>query len=160
MKPRPSNDIDIDIEIRSTGWRVIDELTGLAQDCLSAATAGYCPHVFTELSVLFTDNAHIQELNRDYRGQDKPTNVLSFSTIADIEVPVLGDIVLAFETVKAEAAQQHISLEHHITHLLIHGYLHLQGLDHENEQEATQMEALEIKLLAGLGISNPYANET
>lgn len=156
----PLDDIEIDIDIREASWDAASDLGMLARTVLSTAAAQYTPRAFTELSVLFTNNAHIQELNRDYRGQDKPTNVLSFPTVSDIAIPVLGDIILALETVKLEAEQQNISLEHHITHLLIHGYLHLQGLDHENEQEATEMEALEIKLLAGLGIANPYASET
>ncbi len=170
MKPRPAHPpscvIDIDIEIRSADWQVVTELSDLAHRCILAAQAHYCPRAFSEISLMFTDNAHIQDLNRDYRGQDKPTNVLSFPTVTDptvteIELPgqndvVLGDVVLAFETVAGEALAQGISLETHISHLLIHGYLHLQGLDHETEQEALVMEALEIKLLAGLGIANPY----
>ena len=156
MKPRPLPEIDIDLDIRSADWQIVDGLSELASTCILAARAHYCPRAFSEISLVFSDNDHMQILNRDYRGQDKPTNVLSFPTNTQLDIPVLGDVVLALETVKLEAEQHSISLENHISHLLIHGYLHLQGLDHENEQDAQEMEALEIKLLAGLGISNPY----
>ena len=153
------NDIEIDISIRDTRWDAVADLQVLAQRALAAARVQYCPRPFSEISLLFTDNAQIQDLNSQYRGQNKPTNVLSFPTEAVPAIPALGDVVLAFETIEAEALRGGILLEHHITHLLIHGYLHLQGLDHEDEGEAVPMQALEIKALAGLGIANPYAKD-
>ena len=107
-----------------------------------------------ELSLAFINDAEIQTLNCDYRGKDTPTNVLSFPDNGP--APLLGDIVLAFETIQREAAGKSVSLHHHLSHLIIHGFLHLQGYDHETEAEATQMEALEIKALAALNIDNPY----
>ena len=91
-------------------------------------------------------------LNRDYRGKDAATNVLSFPQPA----PLLGDIILARETVVREAAEKGVSFEAHLVHLIIHGWLHLQGYDHETEADAARMEAIEIAALARLGIDNPY----
>ena len=150
------DDIEIGIDIRDTRWDAVENLAALVHTALVAATAQYCTRPFTEISLLFTDNAQIKELNRTYRGKDMPTNVLSFPTDAKLAVPILGDVVLAFEVIADEARNGNIALEDHITHLLIHGYLHLQGLDHETDADALIMEALEIKTLAGLGISNPY----
>lgn len=150
------DDFEIDIDIRAAGWGAAADLTAIAHAALSAAAAQYCPRSFTEISLLFTDNAQIKDLNKTYRAQDKPTNVLSFPTDAALDIPVLGDVALAFEVIADEARASKITLGDHITHLLIHGYLHLQGLDHETSAEAAIMEALEIKTLAGLGISNPY----
>ncbi|RED51498.1 putative rRNA maturation factor [Aestuariispira insulae] len=115
-----------------------------------------------ELSLVLSDDASVQELNREWRGKDKPTNVLSFPADDEDEAPLpgmprmLGDIVLALETVSREAREQNKSFDHHLTHLVIHGLLHLIGYDHIEDDEAEIMEALEIKLLAGMGISNPY----
>jgi len=158
--PKPILDeIEIDIDIRSTRWDAVEDLRRLADTALSAATTQYCTRSFTEISLLFTDNAQIKNLNLTYRGKDKPTNVLSFPTDAALTIPVLGDVVLAFETIESEAKDGGVALQDHITHLLIHGYLHLQGLDHENDADAEVMEAFEIKALAGLGIANPYDRE-
>lgn len=117
-----------------------------------------------EVSLALCDDAHIRELNRDYRGFDKPTNVLSFGAF-DPEIPLvagqpilLGDVILARETVVREAAQQEKLVSDHVTHLLVHGVLHLLGFDHENDEEADAMEGLEIAVLGKLGIANPYRN--
>ncbi|MBN1783554.1 MAG: rRNA maturation RNase YbeY [Alphaproteobacteria bacterium] len=96
-----------------------------------------------EISFLLTDDATIQKLNKDYRGKDKPTNVLSFET-EDAEM--LGDVVLAFETIERESAQEK-SFEHHLTHLIAHGILHLIGYDHIEDSEAEIMEAKEDEIL-------------
>ena len=116
-----------------------------------------------ELTVTLTDDANIKILNRDYREKHKPTNVLSFpmfDTMSDIPngagaIP-LGDIIIAFETIKREAVEQQKSLSDHFTHMLIHGFLHLLGYDHMNDKDAKAMESLEIKILKELSISNPY----
>ncbi len=115
-----------------------------------------------EVSVLFTDDAHIAALNQRWRDKSGPTNVLSFPTAGrqshPEEAAQLGDIVLGFETVTKEAAEAGLTLADHITHLLVHGLLHLLGYDHEEEQAAEAMEALETEILATLGIANPYAD--
>jgi probable rRNA maturation factor len=105
------------------------------------------------LTVLFSDDAQLQQLNHDYRGKNKPTNVLSFPSG---EQDFLGDIALAYETVRSEKIAQRKSWRAHSMHLLIHGTLHLLGYDHEIEADAKIMEALEIQLLAQLGLVNPY----
>lgn len=124
-----------------------------------------------EISVTLTDDAGIQALNREYRGKDKPTNVLSFPQIEDwsaeasamqernaLPVLILGDIVVARETLLREVTEQNKSLKDHFTHMLVHSVLHLLGYDHEVEGEAEAMESLEIDILRGFGIKNPYQN--
>lgn len=113
-----------------------------------------------ELSILLSDDARIRVLNRDYRGEDKPTNVLSFPAGdegAAGRPRLLGDVVLALETIRREAAAQSKPLADHLSHLTVHGLLHLLGHDHETETQATAMEAFETEILRGLGIADPYA---
>lgn len=127
-----------------------------------------------EIAVRLTDDGEVQALNRDFRGKDKPTNVLSFPQVqADLlatlsnsdakETPggeiLLGDIVLARETCAREADEKGISIPDHATHLIVHGTLHLVGYDHIDDAGAGAMEALEVKALASLGIANPYADQ-
>ena len=112
------------------------------------------PQGGTELSILFTDDAHIQSLNKGFRGKDKPTNVLSFPQGSG---PLLGDIALAAETVRNEAALAKKAVEAHIAHLIVHGFFHLIGYDHMAEEEAEAMEALERDALRRMGIADPYA---
>ncbi len=122
-----------------------------------------------EISVKFSNNAEVQALNKAYRGKDKPTNVLSFPQIqpdlletlanTDDGEALLGDIILAYETCRDEAAAKDISFSNHVTHLIVHGSLHLLGYDHENETDAGIMEHFEINALATLGIANPYAEQ-
>lgn len=119
-------------------------------------------------SVLLTDDAQVHDLNHEWRGKDKPTNVLSFPMLAREDVlalsrqgppELLGDVALALETCQREAAEKGISLAHHAAHLIIHGLLHLAGHDHElTAQDARTMEHLEIKALAQLGIADPYGD--
>lgn len=122
-------------------------------------------HKHTFVYVCLADDAVVQELNRNFRGLDKPTNVLSFANLdsADFvaaDTPFteidLGNIILAYETVCQEAMEQKITFEAHFSHLLVHGFLHILGYDHMTEQEAEQMESLEIKILNQLNIANPY----
>ncbi len=106
-----------------------------------------------EVSLVLMNDEEIQILNRTFRHHDTPTNVLSFSSDEKEE---LGDIILAFETVKREADEAGISPLHHMLHLIIHGFLHLLGYDHEEEEAAQKMEILEIQILETLSIANPY----
>lgn len=120
-------------------------------------------------SVMFADDAEVHELNREWRGKDKPTNVLSFPMLERADLlalspdgppELLGDIALALETCTREAAEKGVSVEAHATHLIVHGLLHLAGHDHEtSDADATAMEALETKALALLGIADPYGGE-
>ncbi|GGJ58107.1 rRNA maturation RNase YbeY [Sphingopyxis bauzanensis] len=122
-----------------------------------------------EVAVRLTDDAEVQTLNRDFRGKDKPTNVLSFPQVQDDLLEglansddgeiLLGDIVLARETCAREAEEKAISIADHATHLIVHGTLHLLGYDHGDDASAGAMEALEVKALASLGIANPYADQ-
>lgn len=131
-----------------------------------AALADAAPLV--EVAVRLTDDAEVQTLNRDFRGKDKPTNVLSFPQVQDDLLEglansddgeiLLGDIVLARETCAREAAEKGVSLTEHATHLIVHGMLHLVGYDHIDDAAAAAMEAIEVKALASLGIANPYAD--
>ena len=123
--------------------------------------------VSVEVAVKLSDDAEVQSLNANYRGKDKPTNVLSFPMVqpdllqslenSDDGEALLGDIILARETCAAEAAEKDISLHQHATHLMVHGTLHLLGYNHENEADAERMEDLEVKALASLGLPNPYS---
>ena len=120
------------------------------------------------VSVLFTSNAQVHELNREWRQRDKPTNVLSFPMLERDELlalapegppEMLGDIALAYETCAREANEKGIPFGHHAAHLIIHGLLHLAGHDHVNsDEEAEAMEALEIRALAKMGIADPYGD--
>jgi probable rRNA maturation factor len=116
-----------------------------------------------EVSLVLADDAMVRDLNRRYRGQDKPTNVLSFAALDDEDDPspedgplLLGDVILAFETTRAEALADDKSVAAHMVHLVVHGVLHLLGYDHIEEDEAQEMETAERAILAGLGISDPY----
>lgn len=161
--------LDIDIE----GWPA-GEWEALAQRAADAA-AQLAPELANdrlEVSILFTSDAEVHALNREWRGKDKPTNVLSFPMLDCAQLlalapdgppempPVpLGDLALAHETCAREAAAKGIPLEDHAAHLLIHGFLHLAGHDHEiSPEDAEKMEALEILALAEMGIADPYGD--
>ena len=118
-----------------------------------------------ELAVMLTDDAGIRTLNRNWRGIDKPTNVLSFPALApsgrrgtDDAPRMLGDIAIAYETTRKEADDEQKPFDHHLSHLAVHGFLHLIGYDHENDYDAEKMESLEQEILAQLGIPDPYAD--
>lgn len=164
--PEPRADgagIVADILVEADGWDDPEPLQALVDRALAAALAGSRPPLAdgAEVSVVFSDDAHVRSLNRQYRGKDAATDVLSFpaAPIGASELgPLLGDIVLARETIRREAGADGIAFDAHLTHLVIHGFLHLLGYDHEQEADAAAMEALETSILAGLGIADPYAD--
>ncbi len=157
--------LDIDIE----GWPA-GEWEALAQ-AVSEAVADVTPELANprlSASLLFTTDAEVHALNREWRDRDKPTNVLSFPMLArddllalssDGPPEMLGDLALAHETCAREAAEKGVSVEHHTAHLITHGLLHLAGYDHEaSDEDADAMEAFEIAILAKMGIADPYAD--
>ena len=155
--------IDIVLSRQDSGWADEEQLFDLSQRVVSTATdilklnaAGPC-----ELSIVFAGDAMVKGLNAKWRGKDKATNVLSFPAFplqpGDALPPLLGDVVLAFKTVASEAEHEGKPFSHHVSHLVLHGLLHLLGYDHETEAEAEGMEALERAILAKLAIPDPYA---
>jgi probable rRNA maturation factor len=139
---------------------VIQRAVAIAAEMTDADTAD------AELAVMLTDDAGIRTLNSNWRGIDKPTNVLSFPALAPPmplagtdDIPrMLGDIAIAYETARREADDEQKPFDHHLSHLTVHGFLHLVGYDHETDDEAEAMESLEIEILAQLGIPDPYAD--
>lgn len=153
--------LSVEIAVENGNWP--EGLEPLAERVLSTALAhcGYAIEGPCELSVLLTDNAAQQALNREWRGMDKPTNVLSFPAIGpdDALEGLLGDISLAYETLVQEAEALEKPFEQHFAHLLVHGCLHIVGYDHETEQEALAMERRETDIMALLGYPDPYEGQ-
>ena len=131
----------------------------------TAAEIANADHGEAELAVMLTDDSGIRTLNSNWRGIDKPTNVLSFPALQptgpvgpDDAPRMLGDIAIAYETTRKEADDEQKPFDHHLSHLAIHGFLHLIGYDHEQDSDAETMEALEKEILAQLGIPDPYSD--
>lgn len=160
-KPVPARDVVADLLIEAGDWPGQGKLRRLVDRAIAATLAAARPALTgdAEVSLVFTDDAHIRLLNRRYRGNDAATNVLSFpaARTGALFGPLLGDVVLAAETVAAEATAAGLAPEAHLTHLLIHGFLHLLGYDHGDDREAAVMEGLETAILATLGIADPHA---
>ncbi len=126
-----------------------------------AASEAFFEPTNAEVSVLLCDDAEIRRLNAQWRGKDSATNVLSFPSASHHAVePHLGDIAIAFETVSREASEEGKAFADHLSHLAVHGYLHLLGFDHETDEDAGEMEGLEREILNGLGIGDPYRAPT
>lgn len=169
MSDAVADKIDIAVRVLDRGWRrswpsAVGRSRGAARAVLEFAPMPSISanHRAVELTIVLADDQAVRRLNRQYRGIDKPTNVLSFGG-ADrrpgnaVGVPmILGDVILARETVTSEAAAQGKTVSDHATHLVAHGVLHLLGHDHEFAREADAMEAVEIDVLAKLGVPNPY----
>jgi probable rRNA maturation factor len=149
--------MNLSVDIEDDSWLAIQGLEGLADEVVSKTLAVDDQR---SIALLFTTDAAVQEINTQWRGIEKPTNVLSFPSapmpVPDGEVAHLGDIVLAFETVAREAAEAGKTLSHHASHLIVHGTLHLLGYDHQTDADATRMETRERDILATLGIADPY----
>jgi probable rRNA maturation factor len=151
----------IEVEIEAAGWTVAltnaESLATIAAEQALAAAAKT-----GDLAILLAEDETVRDLNARFRDADRPTNVLSFPTPADTPFGdggrrPLGDIVLALETCVREAAEQRKLLSEHLQHLVAHGVLHLVGYDHQTDGEAEAMEALERRILADLGVPDPYA---
>jgi probable rRNA maturation factor len=180
MTASPAERLDISFSLESGDWETaatdVERLTEAA--ARAAFEAAEKPEILggdtpVEMSLVLADDALVQTLNRDYRDKDKPTNVLSFALLDDLDdtdestddvlardegMPILiGDVILAFETVQREALEQGKSFGDHLTHLVIHGVLHLLGYDHQSDPDADRMERLETSILARLGIADPYS---
>jgi probable rRNA maturation factor len=152
----------VDVVVRSLLWRNQPKARKTVRDAVRAAAAELSTSG-GEVAIMLADDSAVRALNRQWRGIDKPTNVLSFP----VQFPVhagkpggasghLGDIVVAYETLAAECHSEGKTFLHHLTHLTVHGYLHLMGYDHQNDAEAAAMERLESTILAGLGVPDPY----
>jgi probable rRNA maturation factor len=148
--------LKIDVRVDSDIWNATKNVKALVRQAISRARATLSA-ANAELAVILTDDPAIRRLNRQWRGIDTATNVLSFPTKHAIgNPPLIGDIVLAYETVAREARTQRKPFTHHVAHLVVHGYLHLVGYDHESPKEAEEMEAIERKILQRLAIPDPY----
>ena len=151
----PANRISVDVQVESPLWDGAD-IRDVAERAARAALAAVRPDTRdAEISLVLADDAFQRRLNREWRGRDAPTNVLSFPAASSAHGH-LGDVVLAYETVAREAEAEGKPLRHHVAHLVVHGVLHLVGHDHETDRQADAMEALETEILARLGVPNPY----
>jgi probable rRNA maturation factor len=160
-KARPAR-ILVDVERHAAGWKRYPRIgAGLRRAAIAAAEHAHVDVANgATVSISLADDAAVRAANRNWRAKDKPTNVLSFPAVAPEKLaksPFVGDVILALETVETEAAEQEKSLVDHATHLVVHGVLHLLGFDHLTASDAERMEETERRVLATLGISDPYA---
>lgn len=161
-----SNTPETEILITAPCWESESGAEAAIHRAIEMAAAMVDAEIFdAELAIMLTDDEGIRTLNKNWRGIDKPTNVLSFPALQptgprDDDIPrMLGDIAIAYETTRNEADAENKPFENHLSHLAVHGFLHLIGHDHENEADAETMEQLECQILAALGIPDPYAIE-
>jgi probable rRNA maturation factor len=178
-------ELDIGLEWGNSGFGQSEVEKAVDAAVKFAGLPGLAEHPSPiEVNIKLSDNDEVQALNREWRDKDKPTNVLSFPMLDDLELEALrhhefvspvvnkiqgdglemelliGDIILAFGICEAEAAEKSIPLAHHAAHLVIHGMLHLLGHDHIDDEDAEAMEALEVKALASMGLHNPYSDDS
>lgn len=167
--------VHVDMVVNHDAWEETGiELDDFAEDviALTLSMAEMAPELKDreiEVCVVLTDDSEIHTLNRDFRGMDKPTNVLSFANLdsdsaadelAMEDMPFsLGDVIIAWETMQREAIDQNKKFEDHLRHMLVHGTLHLLGYDHIDDEEAATMEGLEIRILEKMSVENPYADD-
>jgi probable rRNA maturation factor len=153
----PGAEVTIDFVIDSDLWKKEPGAQDTIRNAIAAAASAP-----SGIAIVLTDDAAMRALNKRWRGQDKPTNVLSFPAQpmpGEDGARHLGDIVISFETMVAEAARDEKPFAHHLAHLAVHGYLHLLGHDHETDRDASAMERLETQILARIGVPDPYAGE-
>jgi probable rRNA maturation factor len=163
--------VQLEVIVRSALWRKRRTATSVVKKAVLAAAkaASTAP---AELAIVLSNDSTIRALNRDWRGKNAPTNVLSFPAAPDLSVrktvprrgsgksrtasPYIGDIVIAYQTTAREAVAEGKPFDHHLAHLAVHGFLHLLGYDHENDRDAEKMESLERRILGRLAIPDPY----
>jgi probable rRNA maturation factor len=163
MKPprrRATKTPHVEIIVRSARWRRKPMVKAMVKKAVSAAAkATSTPEA--ELAIVLADDSTIRALNRQWRGKNAPTNVLSFPAAGAGRrrqtSPYIGDIVIAYETSAREAVAEGKRFSHHVAHLAVHGFLHLLGHDHDNDRAADRMERLERRILARLSVPDPYA---
>ena len=157
----PQSSIDIDVVHDGGAWDQVSDAETLVR-VAAAAVARDLDLGRSEVCIALSSDEQVAELNGSYRGKLKPTNLLSFPAVPMLPVEgepkFLGDVVLALETLQREAADLGVPVEHHMQHLVVHGLLHLLGYDHQTDNDANEMEGLEVKILAGLGVADPYAD--
>ena len=169
-EPSPQSGLTVSLDVPHQAWLdALPDVERTVETAVLACLRAACPGLTEgEISVVLVDDATQRILNETWRDKDRPTNVLSFpatetvaGSVPQPEFPgvplTLGDISLAFETVDTEAREQGKSLNDHLTHLVVHGVLHLLGYDHVVETDAVVMEALEVAILSGIGIKDPYS---
>ena len=164
MKRTQASALKIDVMVDSRRWKEPAKVKAVVRRAVAQAAAATRSTTGAELAIVLTDDSAIRALNRDWRGIDKATNVLSFPAKdggpqPEGPQPHLGDIVLAYETIAREAESEHKPFAHHLAHLAVHGFLHLVGYDHERDDEARSMEQAERDILRRLKIPDPYRDE-
>ncbi|MGH1455304.1 MAG: rRNA maturation RNase YbeY [Alphaproteobacteria bacterium] len=166
MKSTTSNlmpELEIDIDVKDPLWlKYFSDIENHTHDIITKTLNSQLPNVqHIEISIVLADNNFVQDLNKNYRGKNKPTNVLSFPQTErnELNMPalMLGDIIIASQTIKRESQEQEKTFKDHYTHMLVHGCLHLLHYDHTTDEQAEEMESLETEILSSLGIKNPYA---
>jgi probable rRNA maturation factor len=158
MKRAAAAALTIDVIVDSEQWKDAGAAKAVVRRAVRQAAAALSTKS-TELAIVLTDDRKMRTLNRNWRGTDAATDVLSFAT-KNAGSRHLGDIVLAYETVVREAYREHKPLAHHLAHLAVHGFLHLLGFDHESDREAREMERAERAVLRQLAIPDPYLSRT
>ena len=146
------NELSADILINFSSWEKHPGLKELIKIAIKQTVSNVDTKGYNEISILLTSDTQIQQLNRQYRSINQPTNVLSFPS----EKPHLGDIILSYEYIQKELINLNKKFEEHISHLIIHGTLHLYGFDHENDKNAVTMENMERHIMSELGYNDPY----
>ena len=160
--------VKLEVIVRSALWQKRRTAKAVIKKAISAAAKAASTQP-AELAIVLSNDSGIQALNRDWRGKDQPTNVLSFpaapvqsarkrSGKSPVPSPYIGDIVIAYQTTAREAVAEGKPFDHHLAHLAVHGFLHLLGYDHETDRDAEKMERLERRILGRLAIPDPYAN--